>query len=259
MTYQVPDNAVDAEKTRHRYLAEVSDAETASIFDAIGVARGWRCLEVGMGGGSVAALLADLVGDEGEVLATDIDLRLSDTFIPDPAPSCLRVQEHDICADELPEAHFDVVHSRALLEHLPEPEKGLANMIKATRPGGWVVAEGSSWALFDIQEIPGRFGELMKFIAERRNQGGDDHRADFSAVSVAAMRRAGLVDIDCRGHLWPMRGAQPSLEWLILALEWGLKGVVDDDLLSEAIAEARAEDFLVFSPTHVSAWGRRPS
>ena len=36
--------------------------------------RGWRCLEVAAGTGSVAAWLADQVGPEGEVFATDVDL-----------------------------------------------------------------------------------------------------------------------------------------------------------------------------------------
>src|SRR5262245_24735854 len=38
-----------------------------------GVRPGWRCLEVGAGGGSIAAWLADCVGSEGAVVATDLD------------------------------------------------------------------------------------------------------------------------------------------------------------------------------------------
>jgi len=39
------------------------------------VQPGWRCLEIGGGRGSVAAWLAEQVGDSGEVVVTDIDTR----------------------------------------------------------------------------------------------------------------------------------------------------------------------------------------
>jgi hypothetical protein len=38
------------------------------------VGPGWRCLEVGSGGGSIAAWLCDRVGPDGSVLATDLDI-----------------------------------------------------------------------------------------------------------------------------------------------------------------------------------------
>src|SRR5262245_11804479 len=38
------------------------------------VQPGWRCLEVGAGRGSMAAWLADRVGESGQVVATDVDV-----------------------------------------------------------------------------------------------------------------------------------------------------------------------------------------
>ncbi len=47
---------------------------------ARGVTNGWRCLEVGAGGGPIAAWLGAQVGAAGHVLAIDIDIRLLDAI-----------------------------------------------------------------------------------------------------------------------------------------------------------------------------------
>jgi len=43
---------------------------------ALGIREGLRCLEVGAGGGSVAAWLCEKVGPTGRVVATDINIQL---------------------------------------------------------------------------------------------------------------------------------------------------------------------------------------
>ena len=40
----------------------------------------------------------------------------------------------------LPTDSFDLVHTRTLLITVPEPEKVLAEMVRLTRPGGWVAS-----------------------------------------------------------------------------------------------------------------------
>ena len=64
----------DLESRRLHAIADLFDPATRRLLAQVGVARGWRCLEVAAGTGSVAAWLADQVGPEGEVFATDIDL-----------------------------------------------------------------------------------------------------------------------------------------------------------------------------------------
>ena len=53
-----------------RQLDPVSQAAIGQLR----LAPGWRCWEVGAGGGSMAAWLADWVTGSGSVLATDIDI-----------------------------------------------------------------------------------------------------------------------------------------------------------------------------------------
>jgi ubiquinone/menaquinone biosynthesis C-methylase UbiE len=95
------------------------------------VAEGWHCLEVGAGGGSIATWLCDRVGAAGHVVATDIDPRFLDAV---GSPN-LEVRRHDIASDPLPEAAFDLVHTRLVLVHLPEREAALRRIVRALKPG----------------------------------------------------------------------------------------------------------------------------
>src|SRR5262245_5273165 len=56
------------------------------------VEEGWRCLEVGAGGGSMAVWLAERVGPTGHVVATDIDVR----YLARLRIANLEVVQHDI-------------------------------------------------------------------------------------------------------------------------------------------------------------------
>jgi trans-aconitate methyltransferase len=64
------------------------------------------------------------------VLSVDVDLR----FHCDPVPG-MEVRELDIVHDPLPRTGFDLIHARALLEHLAEREGVLDRLVEALRPG----------------------------------------------------------------------------------------------------------------------------
>jgi ubiquinone/menaquinone biosynthesis C-methylase UbiE len=69
------DNALAVQRERLDTLQELFDPGTIRQLEARGVAPGWRCLEVGAGGGSIAEWLCDRVGPDGSVVATDLDTR----------------------------------------------------------------------------------------------------------------------------------------------------------------------------------------
>jgi protein-L-isoaspartate O-methyltransferase len=116
-------------------LSEMLDEFTTKRLMAAGVRAGARCLEVGAGRGTIAGWLGDQVGDAGSVLATDIKPQHVR-----PHPN-VKVIQHNIVTDELPEGPFDVIHVRAVLQHLPERDAVLAKLADALAPGGAVVVE----------------------------------------------------------------------------------------------------------------------
>lgn len=112
------DNAGREASIRFPCLSAGFDAGTIRHLEGLGVSPGWRCLEVGGGGGSIAAWLAARVGPIGHVLITDIDTR----FLESLKLANTEVRCHNIAADPLPESAFDLVHSRLVLLHVPERE-----------------------------------------------------------------------------------------------------------------------------------------
>jgi SAM-dependent methyltransferase len=130
-----------SERRRLDLLEQRYDSVTFERLRAVGVGPGWRCLEVGAGGGSVARWLAETVGPGGLVVATDIDTRFLGHL---RAP--VEVRRHDIVTDPIESRAYDLVHCRSLLMHLPDPAAALARMARALRAGGWLIAENSDYS-----------------------------------------------------------------------------------------------------------------
>ena len=119
------DNAAEQEaEQRFGSLAVLYDPHTLRCLERTGVGPGWRCLEVGAGGGSIATWLADQVGSSGHVTATDIDPRFLRALRSHGRPN-VEVLRHDVTVDPLPEAAFDLIHARLVFVHLPAAREAL--------------------------------------------------------------------------------------------------------------------------------------
>jgi SAM-dependent methyltransferase len=131
------DTAERLERERLETQSSVRDPFTRRSLDDVGVATGWRCLDIGAGTGSVAAWLHERVGSAGHVLATDLETRW---LQPLEAPN-LEIRRHDIVSEPLEASHYDLVHARLVLMHLPQRAAVLEKLVAASRPGGWLVLE----------------------------------------------------------------------------------------------------------------------
>lgn len=184
----------DAERERLRLLEAVHDVDAHRYLGHIGVERGWQCLEIGAGAGSITRHLAGLVGAQGHVVATDIDPR----FLTD-LPSNVEVRHHDVEVDPLEEGTYDLVFSRAVLMHLSDPPAALARIVDAVKPGGW----------------------LLLHTADFRALGADhpDHPA---AEAFDRAIRAGLGFVEKAGLFDPFFG--PRLVELVHGFDWTTVG-----------------------------------
>lgn len=100
-------------------LEAVLDPVTTRHLETISVTKGWKCLEVGAGAGSIAQWRSTRVESEGKVVAIDIDTRLM-KYLSNPN---LEIRQLDIINDDLEEREYDLVHCRTVLVALQEPEK----------------------------------------------------------------------------------------------------------------------------------------
>jgi len=127
----------EQERARVAGLSAQFDSITVRHLAAVGVARGWHCLEIGAGTGSIARWLADTVGSAGRVVAPDLDTQ----FLGDLPRPPVEVVRHDITRDTVELDAFDLVPARAVLEHVPSRGEVVMQLVKAVRPGGVLVLE----------------------------------------------------------------------------------------------------------------------
>jgi SAM-dependent methyltransferase len=258
-SYKISSDAAAAQREQRRLnaLARVLDPGTQRILIERGVAPGWRCLEVGGGSGSIAQWLAARVVPGGSVLSTDVDLRFHGG-----GDGVLTVREHDITKDPLPRDHFDLVHARGVLQHIPAREAVLDRMIEAARPGGWIVVEDADWVTFESPQVPEPFkrvtSEMSALHAAAR--GWDPH---FGGRLLGLFEARGLEAVTAEGICWTMRGGTDSADWYVLAVEYAgpilvAAGKVTQADLDAALAQARRSDFAIPSPLAVACWGRKP-
>jgi 2-polyprenyl-3-methyl-5-hydroxy-6-metoxy-1,4-benzoquinol methylase len=98
------------------------------------VKSGATTLEVGCGNGSISAWLARQVAPDGQAVAVDLDLSLVDEHLPN-----LELRKVDIMAGPVEPGSFNVVTARAVLHHVADAEKAIANLVASLRPGGAIL------------------------------------------------------------------------------------------------------------------------
>lgn len=137
-TDYVFDNTRDeTELVRLKAIEAVFDPSTCARLESTGVSRGWRCLEIGPGTGSIMHWLADKVGAEGRVTAVDINPRFLDTR-RSPMIELLRADLREV---RLEPRQFDLIHGRYVLLHVPNYQSVLQKLLETLKPGGWLVLE----------------------------------------------------------------------------------------------------------------------
>jgi SAM-dependent methyltransferase len=261
MTYLL-NHSWELENARLTTLAMMLDPKTTHRLKLLGVEAGWRCLEVGGGGGSIAQWLCQRVGPRGHVVATDLETELLQA-IDEPN---LEVRRHDITTDALETNTFDLVHCRAVLEHLPPPARqaALKRMTDALKPGGWLLAEDGDTISFLPASPHGT--ELFiycvrQFEAFITANGGTPHYGRCLRTELIEQR---LIDVAFDGFVFEWGGDLPQTAiWLYnyqrLREHVVAAGLLSNDEVDAFLALIEMPDFRAFSPILVTAWGQKPA
>ncbi len=248
-------NARAVQSERLQALEAVLDAGTVQHLDSLGVGGGWRCLEVGAGAGSVAEWLAERVGPDGEVLATDVSTRYLDA-IGGPG---LEVREHDIRTDPLPERHFDLIHARLVVEHLGRA--AVEAMVPALAPGGLLVLEDYDFSSAVVHPENDAMRRVTDAVLGFMSRAGFDPL--YGRKLIDELEAVGVEGVEAEGRVRVYRGGTAGTAFSRLSLQSLRPTLVEEGLLaeedaSEALAGLEDAGNTFLSPTMVAAWGRRP-
>ena len=256
------DNDWGKARQRLSALERIEDPATIAHLETIGVAKGWYCLDVGAGAGSIAEWLCHRVGVTGCVVATDIDTRFLEML---QFPQ-LNVLKHNVVTDDLEVSKFDLVHTRNLLIHIPERNRVIEKMAAAVKPGGRILIEESDFVTH--QAAPGvmdSLGSLYDRITQEvktcvNDRGADDH---CGAQLFGMLQALGFEFQSGEGRATLFQGGSVEAECHRLSFEQ-LKEAV---LATGRVAEQEFDDFLALfenpsfawrGPLRVSVWARRP-
>src|SRR6267142_1603077 len=131
-----------------RRLSRLNQLLNDSSLAALELKVGDRVLDVGSGLGQLSRRMAQVVGPRGRVLGIEQN---RDQIAEAERQATLqgeagRVEFRQGDAQSLPLAEgewgsFDVAHARFVLEHVPDPERVVAGMLRAVRSGGRLVVE----------------------------------------------------------------------------------------------------------------------
>jgi 2-polyprenyl-3-methyl-5-hydroxy-6-metoxy-1,4-benzoquinol methylase len=250
------------ELERTRLREQEHDPITIRRLMNIGVSNGWRCLEVGAGGGSIARWLAERVGPMGHVTVVDIDTRfLAGLDVPNVV-----VRKADITEDELETDAYDVIHCRHLLIHLADPESTVRRFARALKPCGWVLleeADVASWTAVDASHplahvhnvtIP----KIFEFLRTA-------HIVDLTLARSLPelLRRLGMTEVGDEEVSRVIRGGEPRALYMEKSFQR-----TDDALFKKGVltrTEIAERQRALEDPTCYfrdlifdGCWGRRP-
>lgn len=254
------DNSWRNARYRLSLLQRYLDPMTKRRLSALGIRDGMRCLEVAAGGGSMALWMCERVGAEGRVVATDINTELVRGA---NAPN-LKVLTHDVMTDPPPEGgHFDFVHVRWLLHHLPRPELAISRMVDALRPGGWLLVEDVDF--FPVHTSTSSvYVDFMQALAKAvvlQASGRDCFWARALPALIAGM---GLRETGAEGDFQVIQGGSALAEFYSLTATQMRERILEtgdlsESRLDEALDLLKEPGFWALGGAGVAVWGRRPA
>ena len=199
----------NAEAERLRILDAVYGETSRSFLRRAGLRAGWHCADLGCGPGHIALWIAEQVARTGHVTGVDraeLFVNLARTNTRQRNLDHALFIKADASAAALPNASFNLVYSRCLLSHLPDPLTVLRRMTALAKPGGIVVVEDiDCGGGFTHPKSSAQMRHLDLYQAIVRHHGGDPL---LGRKLPRLCRAAGLTEI----HYEIVTPTEPAIE-----------------------------------------------
>ena len=131
------------------------------------------------------------------------------------------MREHNIVTDPLERGAFDLIHSRAVLIHLPERDEVFQRLVDALKPGGWLVLVGADLSTVRAVGLPPDEtsffdSSFAKMLDANRSVGFDP---TYGRRLGAAFRAAGLSDVVTEGTVFEWNSGHPLAQLYSLTFQ----------------------------------------
>ena len=191
------DNSLTEEGARLRLLEAIADPRSIRLLEDLHVGQGWRCAELGAGGGSMALWLAHRVGDDGSVLAVDRDVTLLHHLVDHPSIEVVQSAIEDL---DLPAGSLDLVHTRNVLMHCDTADDIIGTLVEALRPGGVLLLEEA-----DYFPVAGMTSSAMSEVASALVG-----RWTWARTMPGTLARLPVVDLEVTMDTSMLQGRSPE-------------------------------------------------
>lgn len=226
---------------------------------------GISCLDCGCGGGDVTFDLASRIGPHGRVVGVDIDeVKLDDARREAVFRGLAHVEFRRASVEECAfDAAFDLIYSRFLLTHLPDPQAALGKLHRSLAPGGTLIVEDVDFEGHFSHPECDAFRQYVRLYCDVAVRRGADPRigrrlpallreAGFDGVEMHVVQPAGFVgDVKLIGPMTMESIVDPVVtEGLAERREL-------DRIIAELYAFARNPRTVLSLPRIVQVWGRK--
>lgn len=258
-----------AEQARLQRQSDELHHHAVALIDRVGVAPGDQVIDIGCGPTGILDLLSKRVGPTGRVVGLDMNpvhVAMARAFVRERGLTNVAVLQGDAACTGLPSGSFDLVHARLVLVNVPDPSAIVTELVRLTKPGGWVAGqEADDGAQFLLHPPHPAWDRLVELFRETWALDGADLHVGRRMPEL--YRHTGLVDVgvECHADAHTADDSRHTIlpdlvrSMRVKILERGLIGEGEFDQL-DATVRSYLEDPTTLTVPHLlfKAWGRRP-
>ncbi|WP_217554511.1 methyltransferase domain-containing protein [Streptomyces sp. GbtcB6] len=216
-----------------RLAAKVDPAAWVDRYLARRLRPGDRVLDIGCGPGVIARQVADT---RPGVHVTGVDF--SPSRITEARARLAGVGaavRSDARELPLPDASFDLVYCRFMLQFLPDPQRALAEMVRVCRPGGLILLQELDGQLLWHHPEDPELQAGLETVVKGLERSGFDPFIGRKLFHFA--HRAGLRDVEVAADSYHLIAGRADEETMRL---WRLKLEIAQPARTEALGDADA-------------------
>lgn len=126
---------------RLKILSDTLCETSKSLLLKAGLKTGLQALDVGSGSGDMTYVISSIIGPDGKVTGVDIDKSVIELAKQNFTAENLEFKVEDIFDITSESENYDIIYSRFLMSHLPNPVMAIEHLKSKLKPGGALVIE----------------------------------------------------------------------------------------------------------------------